>query len=152
MSTLTMPATATALVGNMTRDAELRYSATGRPWASFGLAVSRRVRNDETGEWEDAPTEFFDVVCFGDLAENVAASLTKGARVVVAGHLKETSWTSQDGTERHGWKLVADDIGASMLAATVSVAKTEPRAAPATAPPDALSEAAVRYSENEEPF
>ena len=69
------------LVGNITRDPELRFTNTGQPTASFGLAVNRRWQNRQTQEWEEA-TSFFDVVCWREMAENVSESLTRGA----AGH------------------------------------------------------------------
>ena len=67
------------LVGNITRDPELRFTNTGQATASFGLAVNRRWQNRQTQEWEEA-TSFFDVVCWREMAENAAESLTHGAR------------------------------------------------------------------------
>jgi len=112
--------------GNLTRDPELRYSAKGAAWVTSGLAVNRRVRN-EAGEWEDAPTEYFELVCFGDLAENVAACLSKGDRVVVVGKVEDQHWTGRDGVERNGHKLVVDDMGASLRHGTVEVNRTTRR-------------------------
>jgi single-strand DNA-binding protein len=68
--------------------------------------------------------EFYDVVCFGDLADNVASSLAKGDRVVVEGRVEEQPWTGRDGVERVGAKLVADEIGASLRHGTVEVNRT----------------------------
>ena len=82
---------AVVLVGNVTRDPELRFTNTGQPTASFGLAVNRRWQNRQTQEWEEA-TSFFDVVCWREMAENVSESITRGARVVVAGRLEQRSW------------------------------------------------------------
>ena len=70
------------LVGNITRDPELRYTTGGRGVASFGLAVNRRYQ--QNGEWQE-DTSFFNVVAWGDLGENAAASLNKGHRIVVTG-------------------------------------------------------------------
>ena len=86
-----MPDNSVTLVGNVTRDPELRFTNTGQPTASFGLAVNRRWQNRQTQEWEEA-TSFFDVVCWREMAENVSESLTRGARVVVAGRLEQRSW------------------------------------------------------------
>jgi single-strand DNA-binding protein len=112
--------------GNLTGDPELRYSAKGAAWVTSGLAVNRRVRN-EAGEWKDAPTEYFDLVCFGDLAENVAGCLSKGDRVVVVGKVQDKHWTGRDGVERTGHKLVVDDMGASLRHAMVEVNRTTRR-------------------------
>ena len=72
------------LVGNLTRAPELRFTPSGAAVANFGLAVNRRWRNQQTNEWEEQ-TSFFDVVCWRDLAENVAESLDRGTRVMVVG-------------------------------------------------------------------
>ena len=68
------------LVGNATRDPELRYTTGGRGVASFGLAVNRRYQ--QNGEWQEQ-TSFFNVTAWGELGENAAASLTKGSRIIV---------------------------------------------------------------------
>lgn len=81
---------------------------------------------------EDEPT-FFDVVCFGTIAENVAESFRKGARVIAQGRVEETTWTAKDGTERHGWRFVAEDVGASVLRTTV-VTERAKREEPTPAP------------------
>ena len=65
------------LVGNITRDPELRFTHTGQATTSFGLAVNRRWQNRQTQEWEEA-TSFFDVVCWREMAENAAESLARG--------------------------------------------------------------------------
>ena len=98
------------LVGNITRDPELRFTPSGQPTASFGLAVNRRWQNKQTQDWEEA-TSFFDVVCWRDLADNVSESLTKGARVIVTGRLEQRSWETPDGEKRSKVEVVADEIG-----------------------------------------
>ncbi len=77
------------LIGNLTRDPELRYTTGGRGVASFGLAVNRRYQ--QNGEWQEQ-TSFFNIVCWGELGENAAATLTKGARAIVTGRLEQRSW------------------------------------------------------------
>ena len=79
------------VVGNCTRDPELRFTAGGQAVASFGLAVNRRWQNRQTNEWEEA-VSFFDVTCWAQLAENVAESITKGSRLIVSGRLDQRSW------------------------------------------------------------
>ena len=112
------------LVGNITRDPELRFTNTGQPTASFGLAVNRRWQNRQTQEWEEA-VSFFDVVCWGPLAENTAHSVTKGARVVVTGRLEQRSWETPEGEKRSKVEVVADEIGPSLRWATAVLTKVE---------------------------
>ena len=114
------------LVGNVTRDPELRFTNTGQANVTFGLAVNRRWQNRQTQEWEEA-TSFFDVVCWRELAENTALSLTKGARVVVTGRLEQRSWETEDGDRRFKVEIVADEVGASLRFATADVHKVERR-------------------------
>jgi single-strand DNA-binding protein len=133
MSTSSMTTTATdtparygSRFGNLTRDPELRYSAKGSAWASCGLAVTPRRRTDD-GSFEDLPPEFYDLVCFGDLAEHVAECLHKGDRVVAVGRIEEEHWTGKDGAERTTTKLVAEEVGPSLRFATVHVERVERR-------------------------
>jgi single-strand DNA-binding protein len=114
------------LVGNVTRDPELRFTPSGQPTATFGLAVNRRWQNRQTQEWEEA-TSFFDVVCWRDLAENAAESLAKGARVLVTGRLEQRSWETNDGEKRSKIEVVADEVGPSLRWATAQVTKNERR-------------------------
>jgi len=114
------------LVGNLTRDPELRFTANGTAMATFGLAVNRRWRNQQSNEWEEQ-TSFFDVVCWRDLAENVAESLNKGTRVMVVGRLEQRSWESQEGDKRSKVEVIADEVGPSLRWATADVVKAERR-------------------------
>ncbi len=116
------PAAKTAQVGNLTRDVELRFSAKGTPWATCGLAVNHSTK-DEDGTWHEEPATFYEVVAFGGLAEHFAESGRKGLRVVVCGRVEHDTWTGRDGEERTTAKLLADDIGVSLLRATVQVEK-----------------------------
>ena len=88
------------------------------------MAVNHRWKNQTSNEWEES-TSFFDVVCWRDLAENVALSLTKGARVIVTGRLEQRSWETDDGDRRFKVELVAEEIGAAMRYATVDIHKVE---------------------------
>ena len=90
--------------------------------ASLSLAVNRRCQNQQTKEWEES-VSFFDVVCWRELAENVALSLTKGTRVVITGRLDQCSWETDDHTFRSKVEIVAEDIGASLRFATVDTNK-----------------------------
>jgi single-strand DNA-binding protein len=82
------------IVGNVTRDPELRFTPSGAAVATFGLAWNQRSQNAR-GETEEK-VSFFDVTCWRQLAENVAESLSKGARVVVYGRLEQRSWETND--------------------------------------------------------
>jgi len=115
-----------ALVGNITRDPELRFTPSGQATATFGLAVNRRWQNRQTQEWEEV-TSFFDVVCWREMAENAAESLSRGARVMVTGRLEQRSWETQDGDKRSKVEVVADEIGPSLRWATAQVTKNERR-------------------------
>lgn len=130
------------LVGNLTRDVTLRYSATGKPWASTGVAERHRVRGDD-GEWADGEPTFYNLVCFGDLAEHLAASLARGDRVVAFGRLEHEAYVAQDGTQREGLKLVADDVGASLRFVEVGPVGPTSGAAPG---------AGEDWGDGEEPF
>jgi single-strand DNA-binding protein len=114
------------LVGNITRDPELRFTNTGQATASFGLAVNRRWQNRQTQEWEEA-TSFFDVVCWREMAENAAESLARGSRVIVTGRLEQRSWETAEGDKRSKVEVVADEVGPSIRWATAQVTKNERR-------------------------
>jgi single-strand DNA-binding protein len=114
------------LVGNITRDPELRFTPSGQATASFGLAVNRRWQNRQTQEWEEV-TSFFDIVCWREMAENVSESLTRGARVVVTGRLEQRSWETQEGEKRSKVEVVADELGPSLRWASAQVTKNERR-------------------------
>lgn len=106
------------LAGNATRDPELRYSPSGHAICSFSVAENRKVKDREV-------VSFYDVVCFGSLATNVAESVTKGTRVVVTGRLEQRSWESDDGQKRSKVEVVADEVGPSLRWAVVDVHRTE---------------------------
>jgi single-strand DNA-binding protein len=111
------------IVGNLTDDPELRYTANGAAVANFRVAYSTRIR-DAAGNWTDGDTSFFTINCWRGLAENAAETLTRGTRVVVTGRLKQRSWENQDGEKRTVVEIEADDLGPSLKWATASVQKT----------------------------
>jgi len=114
------------LIGNVTRDPEVRFTPSGQATATFGLAVNRRWQNRQTQEWEEA-TSFFDVVCWREMAENAAESLEKGSRVIVTGRLEQRSWETQDGDRRTKVEIIADEVGPSLRWATAQITKNERR-------------------------
>ena len=115
-----------SIVGNLTRDPELRFTPSGQATASFGVAVNRRWQNRQSQEWEEA-TSFFDIVCWGQLAENTAQSLGKGARVLITGRLDQRSWETPDRERRTKIEITADEIAPSLRWATVEIKKNERR-------------------------
>jgi single-strand DNA-binding protein len=145
------------LVGNITRDPELRFTPTGQATASFGLAVNRRWQNRQTQEWEEA-TSFFDVVCWREMAENVSESLVRGSRVVVTGRLEQRSWENAEGERRSKVEVVADEVGPSLRWATAQVTKNERRGPTGdgggggTGPRPVAAGQSSGYDPGEEPF
>ena len=109
------------VVGNVTRDPELRFAQSGMAIAQFGVAWNRR-RPDQEDE-----VSFFDITCFRQLAENVADSIRKGARVVVYGTLQQRSWETDHGDRRSKVEILADDVAPSLRWATADVTKNEYR-------------------------
>lgn len=114
------------LIGNVTRDPELRFSASGVANTKFGLAVGYRRQNRQTQEWEET-TSFFDVVCFNQLAENAAESLQKGARIIVTGRIEIRDWEGQDGKKGRSVELIADELGPSLRWANATVVRNDRR-------------------------
>ena len=109
-----------SIVGNMTRDPELRYTPNGASVCNFGVAWNKRYqRNGEQVE----EVSYFDVSCWGTLAENVAESLTKGTRVVVSGELEQRSWETPQGDRRSKVEIKADDVSPSLRWASVEVTR-----------------------------
>jgi len=134
---------AVTLVGNVTKEPDLRYTSGGKAVTSFGMAVNRRymVNNEWTEE-----VSFFNVTCWADLAENVAASLNKGNRAIVTGRLSQRTYETREGEKRNIVEVVADSIGPDLRWATCEVTRTERTSAPQQA-----KKANPSYAE-EEPF
>lgn len=134
------------LIGNVTRDPELRFTASGQAVASFGLAVNRRWQNRQTQEWEEA-VSYFDIVCWRELAENVAESITKGTRLIVTGRLEQRSWETENGEKRSKVEVQADEVGPSLRWASAQVSRNERRGGFGAARPKSRN-----YNDDEEPF
>jgi len=110
------------VVGNLTREPELRYLPGGQAVCKLGIAVNRRyMKNDE---WQE-DTSFFNINCWRGLAEHVAETLAIGYRVIVTGRLQSRSWETEDGQKRTVVEIEADDIGPSLRWATATIAKVE---------------------------
>lgn len=97
-----------ALVGNLTRNAELRATRGGTAVLSFGIAVNDRRKNQQTGEWEDVPN-FFECVTFGNRATALGGILAKGMKVAISGKLRYTSWET-DGKKHSKVDIIANDV------------------------------------------
>lgn len=111
-----------SIVGNLTREPELRYTPSGAAVAKFGMAVNRSYSNRNGEKVEQ--TDFFDVTAWRELAENIAESLTVGSRVIVTGRLQQDRWENDSGEKRSKVFIVADEVGPSLRWATASVTKT----------------------------
>jgi single-strand DNA-binding protein len=121
-----MPDNTITLVGNVTRDPELRYTPTGQANVRLGMAVNRRWQNRQTSEWEEQ-VSFFNVVAWASLAENAGETLTKGTRIIVTGRLEQRSYETNDGEKRQVVEVVADEIAPSLRWATAQVVRNERR-------------------------
>jgi len=134
------------IVGNMTRDPELRFTASGIAVADFGVAWNTK---DKDG---NESVSFFDVTCWRDLAEHVAESLGKGLRVVVYGRLDQDTWENDDGDKRSKVKIIADEVAPSLRWATANVERT-PRSGGGSPKPDGKSAMErTGFPTDEEPF
>lgn len=97
------------LIGNLTRDPELRYTPQGVPVCDLGIATNRSWKNQETNEWQEE-TEFHNVSVWRNQAERVAEQLSKGKKVYVEGRLQTRSWETPEGEKRYKTGIVADDV------------------------------------------
>jgi len=97
------------LVGNLTRDPELRHTPSGTAVCSLRIAVNTRRKDAATGEWGEKPN-YFDITVWGNQGENCAQYLSKGRPVAVDGRLEWREWEAQDGTKRQAVEVVADSV------------------------------------------
>jgi single-strand DNA-binding protein len=117
-----MSSNTVTLVGNLTRDPELRYTPSGAAVAKFGIAVNRFYTSRQGEKVEQ--TDFFNVNAWRTLGENIAESLKTGSRVVVTGRIQSRSWETDDGQRRTVIEIEADEVGPSLRWATAAVTKT----------------------------
>ena len=118
-----MPDNSITVVGNVTRDPELKFLNSGQAAVRLSIAVNRRWQNRQTQEWEER-VSYFEVQGYGAMAENAANSLQKGARVRVTGRLEQRSWETENGDKRSIVEINADEIAPSLKFATAVVTKT----------------------------
>jgi single-strand DNA-binding protein len=151
--------TVITVVGNLTDDPELRFTASGAAVANFTVASTPRFFDKNTNDWKDGDALFLRCSIWRQAAENVAESLTKGARVVVQGRLKQRSYETREGEKRTVYELDVDEVGPSLRYATAKVTKVTRSGggggfgggAPAAAPADDPWAAAAPADE-EPPF
>lgn len=112
------------LIGNVTREPEIRFTKSGTALAKFGLAHNERRFNKESNDW-DEQVHFFDIACWKSLAENVGKSISKGDRIVVVGRLDHQTWESEEGDKRSKVEIVANEVSPSLMWAEVTISKNE---------------------------
>lgn len=115
--------TVITVIGNLTSDPELRFTPSGAAVANFTVASTPRTLDKASGEWKDGEALFLRCNIWRQAAENVAESLTRGARVVVQGRLKQRSFETKEGEKRTVVELEVDEIGPSLRYATAKVNK-----------------------------
>jgi single-strand DNA-binding protein len=106
------------VVGNITREPELRFTQGGQAVTTFSMAVNRRWT--QNGEQKES-VSYFDVKAWGTLGENVASSMTKGTRAIVSGRLEQRSYETNNGEKRSAVEIVADEVGPSLRWATAQL-------------------------------
>ncbi|MGH3762166.1 single-stranded DNA-binding protein [Actinophytocola sp.] len=115
--------TVITVIGNLTADPELRFTQSGAAVANFTVASTPRMFDRQSGEWKDGEALFLRCSIWRQSAENVAESLTRGARVIVSGRLKQRSFETREGEKRTVVELEVDEIGPSLRYATAKVNK-----------------------------
>lgn len=116
---------AVTLIGNVSREPEMRFTPSGQSVTTFGLVFNKRKKNQQTNEWEDGDAQFFDVKCWGPLGENVAESIKKGTRVIVHGELEFRAWETDNGDKRSKVEINAEAVGPDLRFATAQVQKIQ---------------------------
>ncbi|MBO3744899.1 single-stranded DNA-binding protein [Streptosporangiaceae bacterium NEAU-GS5] len=122
--------TTITIVGNLTNDPELRFTAQGVPVATFTVAASRRVRDQQSGTWQDGDTLFLRCNAWRQLGEHCAESLNRGMRVIVNGRLKQRDYEDKEGVKRTVYEVDVEEVGSSLKFATAKVAKATRDRAP----------------------
>ena len=113
------------VVGNLVADPEPRVSQAGKSWVTFRIASTPRVRDRQSGDWTDGEPLFLGCRAFGDYADNIVQSLTKGTRVIVQGRLVQRSYETREGEKRTVVELQVDEIGPSLRYATAKVTRAQ---------------------------
>ena len=111
------------IVGNLTGDPELRFTPSGAAVCNFRVASTPRVLDKATNEWKDGEPFYISCNVWRQYAENVAETLTRGARVIVTGRLKQRSYETREGEKRTVIEMEVDEVGPSLRYATAKVNK-----------------------------
>ena len=111
------------VVGNLVADPEPRVSQAGKSWVTFRIASTPRVRDRQSGDWSDGEALWLGCRAYGEYADNIAASLTKGMRVIVQGRLTQRSYTDNQGAQRTSLDLEVEEVGPSLRFATAQVTR-----------------------------
>jgi single-strand DNA-binding protein len=143
--------TVITVVGNLTSDPELRFTPSGAAVANFTVASTPRTLDKATGEWRDGEALFLRCHAWRQSAENMAESLTRGARVMVQGRLRQRSFETKEGEKRTIVELDVDEIAASLRYATAKVTKAA-RTANSTDSTTTWTQAPVAVGAGEPPF
>lgn len=131
--------------GNLTAAPDLRFTGSGVAVANFTVAVTPRRFDKATGEWIDGTPTFMRVDAWRELGEHCAETLDRGSRVIVSGQLVTENWETENGEKRSAVKVVADDVGCSLIYATASIHKAvRSNGAPAPVDPRTGEEATER--------
>ena len=125
--------TVITVVGNLTNDPELKFTPSGAAVANFTVASTPRTFDRQTNEWKDGDPLFIRCDAWRQMAENVAESLQKGARVVVTGSLRVRNFERQDGSKGTSVEMNVDEVGPSLKWATAKVTKASAPAAATSA-------------------
>ncbi|MFD4407729.1 single-stranded DNA-binding protein [Nocardia sp. NPDC058499] len=119
--------TTLTVIGNLTADPELRFTPTGIAVANFTVASTPRYFDRAANEFKDAEPLFLRCTAWRDTGENLAESLTRGARVILSGRLKQRRWQTPEGDNRSTVELEVDELGPSLRYATATVQRTNRR-------------------------
>lgn len=114
----------TTIAGNLTADVELRFTGSGDAVANFTVAATPRTLNRNTNKWEDGEPLFMRCTLWRQPGENAAESLTKGARVIVTGRLRQRSYDAKDGSKRTVIEMDVEELGASLRYSTAKLTRT----------------------------
>lgn len=114
------------VIGNLTADPELRFTQNGLAVANLTIASTPRVFDRQSNEWKDQDALFLRCTVWREFAEHVAGSLTKGARVIATGQLKQRSYQDREGQNRTSIELDIHEIGPSLRYATAQVTRSAP--------------------------
>lgn len=123
--------TTLTLIGNLTADPELRTTQGGKAVANMTIASTPRNFDRQANQWKDGEALFLRASVWGEVAEHVAASLTKGSRVIVTGRLKQRSYETREGEKRSAIELEVDEIGPSLRYAVATVSRAAAGGSPA---------------------